>query len=179
MAEIPEHPKSLVKNCIIQRLTTDESLDYLEKNNVKISERTFRRYKSEILEIQNALEVKLKMTPIIRYVDYLKAVNSIPPSYEVNLHNGKKFLIFYESFSLMVKIEGREYYLMDMEERSKAIEHINRLLVTNNVQPIADPEGEGGEGGEGGAPPDMPDGPPPPPEEPPADEESPEEEPMV
>ena len=57
MAEIPEHTKSLVKNCIIQRLTTDESLDYLEKNNVKISERTFRRYKSEILEIQNALEV--------------------------------------------------------------------------------------------------------------------------
>ena len=42
---------------MIQRLTTDESLDYLEKNNVKISERTFRRYKSEILEIQNALEV--------------------------------------------------------------------------------------------------------------------------
>ena len=42
---------------MIQRLTTDESLDYLEKNNVKISERTLRRYKSEILEIQNALEV--------------------------------------------------------------------------------------------------------------------------
>ena len=56
MVEIPEHTKSLVKNCIIQRLTTDESLDYLEKNNVKISERTFRRYKSKILEIRNKLE---------------------------------------------------------------------------------------------------------------------------
>jgi len=57
MAKIPEHTKSLVKNCIIQRLTTDESLDYLKKNDLDISERTFRRYKSEILEIQNALEV--------------------------------------------------------------------------------------------------------------------------
>ena len=94
------------------------------------------------LEIQNALEVKLKMTPIIRYVDYLKAVNSIPPSYEVNLHNGKRFLIFYEDFSLMVKIEGREYYLMDMEERSNAIEHINRLLVPNNVEPLEPEEKE-------------------------------------
>ena len=56
MAEIPEHIKSLVKNCMIQRLTTDESLDYLEKNNVKISERTFRRYKSEILQIKTSLE---------------------------------------------------------------------------------------------------------------------------
>ena len=57
MVEIPEQTQTLIKNCMIQRLTTAESLDYLEKNNVKISERTFRRYKSEILEIQNALEV--------------------------------------------------------------------------------------------------------------------------
>ena len=110
------------------------------------------------LEIQNALEVKLKMYPIIRYVDHLKAVNSIPPSYEINLHNGTRFLIFYEDFSLMVKIEGREYYLMDLEERSNAIEHINRLLVTNNVQPLEPEEEEpaddtGGDtgGDEGGA----------------------------
>ena len=57
MVEIPEHTQTLIKNCMIQRLTTAESLNYLKKNDVKISERTFRRYKSEILEIQNALEV--------------------------------------------------------------------------------------------------------------------------
>ncbi len=57
MVEIPEHTQTLIKNCMIQRLTTAESLDYLKQNDVKISERTFRRYKSEILEIQNALEV--------------------------------------------------------------------------------------------------------------------------
>lgn len=132
------------------------------------------------IEIQNALEVKLKMYPIIRYVDYLKAVNSIPPSYEVNLHNGKKFLIFYESFSLMVKVEGREYYLMDLEERSNAIEHINRLLVTNNVQPIEEPEEEeeptdDGGGDTGGGADDVAMEP----EEEPADEEPADEEPTV
>ena len=57
MVEIPEHTQTLIKNCMIQRLSTAESLDYLKKNGVKISERTFRRYKSEILEFQNALEV--------------------------------------------------------------------------------------------------------------------------
>ena len=56
MAKIPEHTQTLVKNCIIQRLTTIESLDYLKKNDLDISERTFRRYKSEILEIKNSLE---------------------------------------------------------------------------------------------------------------------------
>jgi hypothetical protein len=132
------------------------------------------------IEIQNALEVKLKMYPIIRYVDHLKAVNSIPPSYEINLHNGKTFLIFYESFSLMVKVEGREYYLMDLEERSNAIEHINRLLVTNNVQPIEEPEEEeepadDGGGDTGGGADDVAMEP----EDEPADEEPADEEPTV
>ena len=85
------------------------------------------------LEIQNALEVKLKMTPIIRYVDYLKAVNSIPPSNEVNLHNGKRFLIFYEDFSLMVKIGSKKYYLGDAKEKNAAIDNINKLLTDPKI----------------------------------------------
>ena len=56
MAKIPEHTQTLVKNCIIQRLTTTESIDYLKKNDLDISERTFRRYKNKILEIKNSLE---------------------------------------------------------------------------------------------------------------------------
>ena len=87
----------------------------------------------------------------------------------------------------MAKIEGREYYLMDMEERSNAIEHINRLLVFN-VRPIpSHTPGEEGEEedfedmppeDEGGSPPPPP---PPPPEEEPEEEppaEEPEEEPV-
>ena len=41
---------------MIQRLSTKESLDYLKKNDLDISERTFRRYKNKILEIKNSLE---------------------------------------------------------------------------------------------------------------------------
>ena len=57
MVEITENTKDLITSCIIRRLSTKESLDYLMKNKVKISESTYRRYKSEILEMQNALEV--------------------------------------------------------------------------------------------------------------------------
>tara|TARA_B100000029_G_scaffold101424_1_gene91699 strand:- start:54 stop:512 length:459 start_codon:yes stop_codon:yes gene_type:complete len=56
MVEIKEQTEALVKICMVQRLSTAESLDFLKQNNVKISERTFRRYKSKILEIQNKLE---------------------------------------------------------------------------------------------------------------------------
>ena len=99
-------------------------------------------------EILDALKDKLKMDPLIRYVESLKAVNSLPPSSEVRLLNGQIFSIYYESFSLMVKIGAKEYYLLDMEERSEAIEDINRLLTIRPVAPLTAPEEEEGEEGE-------------------------------
>ena len=56
MVELNETTRHLITNCMIQRLSTKESLDYLKKNNIEISERTFRRYKNKILEIKNSLE---------------------------------------------------------------------------------------------------------------------------
>ena len=101
-------------------------------------------------EILMTLKDKLKMDPLIRYVDSLKAVNSLPPSYEVRLLNGQTFDIYYESFSLMVKVGAKEYYVLDMEERSEAIEDINRLLTIRPVNPLTAPEEEEGGEEEGG-----------------------------
>ena len=56
MVELNETTRHLITNCMIQRLSTKESLDYLKKNKIDISERTFRRYKNKILEIKNSLE---------------------------------------------------------------------------------------------------------------------------
>ncbi len=99
-------------------------------------------------EILDALKEKLKMNPLIRYVDSLKAVNSLPPSYEVRLLNGQSFSIYYEDFSLMVKIGSKEYYLMDISERNEAIEHINKLLTIKPVPSFTSPEEETEETGE-------------------------------
>ena len=93
-------------------------------------------------EILDALKEKLKMNPLIRYVDSLKAVNSLPPSYEIRLLNGQSFDIYYEDFSLMVKIGSKEYYLMDMSERNEAMTHINKLLTIKPVPPFTAPEEE-------------------------------------
>ena len=99
-------------------------------------------------EIFNTLEDKLRMHPLERYVKDIKALNSIPPSYTVFLHSGQDFDIYYENFSLLLKIQGREYWVMDMEERGNAIEHINRLLVQvarpvrSHIPPEADDDDE-------------------------------------
>ena len=98
-------------------------------------------------EIKDALENKLKINPIPRFVNNLKAVNSIPASYRIFLHNNQFFDIIYEEFSLMVKIGTKEYYLADLQERNNAIKDINRLL----TDPIFDPtQGEEGTGEETG-----------------------------
>ena len=95
-------------------------------------------------EISDALKMVLKLDPLVRYVDTLKAANTIPPSYEVRLLNGTSFMIYYEDFGLMVKIGTKDYYLDDAKELLMAKKHINRLL----TDPILKKPGE--EGGEEG-----------------------------
>ena len=74
-------------------------------------------------EIISALKNDLKLNPLIRYVNTLKAANTVPPSYEVRLLNGTSFMIYLEDFSLMLHIGAKKYYLGDVEEKNLAIEY--------------------------------------------------------
>ena len=126
-------------------------------------------------ELLDVLKNRLKLNPINRYINNFKAVNSIPPSYEVFLHNGESFIIIYEDFSLMAKIGSKEYYLNDIDEKNYAIQHINRLL-TGPKSKFGEEGEEGEEEKDTGE--DLPDLPPLPPP-PPADEPEPEPAPEV
>jgi len=84
-------------------------------------------------EIVSALKNDLKLNPLIRYVNTLKAANTVPPSYEVRLINGTSFMIYLEQFSLMVKVGGKKYFLGDMDEKSQAIDAINKLLTDPQI----------------------------------------------
>ena len=104
---------------------------YIREEIQKLSEREYD-VPSEILD---TLKNRLELNPLIRYIDYLKAVNSIPPSYRVFLHNGEFFDVIYEDFSLMAKVGSKEYYLNDIDETNYAIKHINRLLTGPKMRP--------------------------------------------
>ena len=136
--------------------------EHIRKEITRLSEEKY----SLPSELIKALKVDLKLNPLIRYVDTLKAANTVPPSYEVRLLNGTSFMIYYETFSLMVKIGAKKYFLGDVEELHLAKDHINRLLTVPKFNPNAGEEG-GEEGGE-----EMET-----PEEEPAEEEPAEEEP--
>ena len=143
--------------------------EYIKKEIKFLKEQKVKKRYPMPPEIKDALENKLKMFPLIRFVSNLKAINSIPPSYRIFLLNGKHFDIIYEDYSLMAKIGIDEYYLGDLDERNYAIKHINRLM-TKPIMKTGDEEVED----IGGALPAAPASPPTPP---PADE--PEDEPEV
>tara|TARA_R110001599_G_scaffold223549_1_gene422733 strand:- start:138 stop:584 length:447 start_codon:yes stop_codon:yes gene_type:complete len=111
---------------------------YIKEEIQKLSERKYDA-PSEILDV---LKNRLKINPLVRYIDYLKAVNSIPPSYRVFLHNGEFFDIIREDFSLMAKVGSKEYYLNDIDEKNYAIKHINRLLTGPKMRPKKSEEDE-------------------------------------
>ena len=56
MTKSNEQAYNLITLCIVQRLSTKESLEFLSKNKEGMSERTFRRYKHQILLQQNTLD---------------------------------------------------------------------------------------------------------------------------
>ena len=116
--------------------------EYIKKEIKFLKEQKIKKRYPMPPEIKDALENKLKMFPLIRFVKNLKAVNSIPPSYRIFLLNGQHFDIIYEDYSLMAKIGIDEYYLADLDERNYAIKHINRLMTKPIMKTKEDEEAE-------------------------------------
>jgi len=83
------------------------------------------------LELMDLMKGELKMSPLKRYVNNIKAVNSIPPSYKIFLHNGQDFDIIYlgdQENNFKVRIADKEYDLLVMDDKNYAIDALNRLL---------------------------------------------------
>ena len=85
------------------------------------------------LELIDVMKDELEMRPLKRYVNNIKAVNSIPPSYKIFLHNGQDFDIIYLGDQLnnfKVRINNKEYDLLIMDDKNLAIDALNRLLTS-------------------------------------------------
>ena len=83
------------------------------------------------LELIDVMKDELEMRPLKRYVNNIKAVNSIPPSYKIFLHNGQDFDIIYLGDQLnnfKVRISDKEYDLLVLDDKNLAIDALNRLL---------------------------------------------------
>ena len=124
--------------------------EHIKKEIRNIAEELGMRNYPLPTEIKVALERDLKLRPLIRYVNNVKAANTVPPSYTVFLHNGQSLSLYIEETSIVAKIGPKSYWLMNADETNEAIKELNRLL----TQPIpSSGETDDGEtaGDEGGA----------------------------
>ena len=105
------------------------------------------------LELIDVMKDELEMRPLKRYVNNIKAVNSIPPSYKIFLHNGQDFDIIYLGDQLnnfKVRISDKEYDLLILDDKNLAIDALNRLLITPLPPNFGDSDGEESDGGSTG-----------------------------
>ena len=106
--------------------------EYIKKEIRKVSEELGMRKYPLPTEIKNTLVRDLKLNPLIRYINNVKASNTIPPSYMIFLHNGQSFQLYIEKTSIVAKIGPKSYWLMNADETNEATKELNRLL----TQPI-------------------------------------------
>ena len=105
------------------------------------------------LELIDVMKDELEMRPLKRYVNNIKAVNSIPPSYKIFLHNGRDFDIIYLGDQLnnfKVRISDKEYDLLVLDDKNLAIDALNRLLTAPLPPNFGDSDGEESDGGSTG-----------------------------
>ena len=65
--------------------------EHIRKEIKRLSEELGMRKYPLPPELENALIRDLKLRPLIRYVNNVKAANTKPPSYTVILHNGQSY----------------------------------------------------------------------------------------
>ena len=126
--------------------------EHIRKEIKRLSEEMGMRKYPLPTEIKRTLVQDLKLRPLIRYVNNVKAANTVPPSYMIFLHNGQSFQLYIEETSIVAKIGPKSYWLMNGDETAEAIKELNRLL-TNPIPSTGeedDGETTGDEGGDEG-----------------------------
>ena len=102
MTKISEQASNLITLCIVQRLSTKESLEFLSKNKVEMSERTFRRYKQQILLQQNTLDNYSRQNIQLEQLQKIETKKSVLKHYWNLLNKAAKIS---EKLSILKSIE--------------------------------------------------------------------------
>ena len=82
------------------------------------------------------------------FVESVDWVAPRPTTFRINLLNGENFLLMYTIKSWIGTVEGKKYYLLNLDEEERCALAINRLL---RVGPESGADVEGGADAEAGA----------------------------
>jgi hypothetical protein len=78
-----------------------------------------------------------------RFLDGIDWVAPRPTTFRINLLNGQNFYLIYGKRSWIAQVEGKKYYLLNLNEEESACQAIARILRFGaKNEPVAEGEGE-------------------------------------
>ena len=72
--------------------------------------------------------VSLLTTDFDKFLESVDWVTPRPSTFRVNLLNGENFVLFYDPRSWIAQVEGKKYYLLNLDEEEMAAKAISRIL---------------------------------------------------
>jgi len=113
-SELRDRIKALVKQVYKEREKSDDAaLAYDEL--VKFPE-------------LKAVIVSLLTPDFDKFLESVDWVAPRPSTFRVNLLNGENFVLFYDPRSWIAQVEGKKYYLLNLDEEEMAAKSVSRIL---------------------------------------------------
>mgnify|MGYP000680852227 FL=1 len=72
--------------------------------------------------------VDLLTSDFDKFLESIDWVAPRPSTFRINLLNGENFLLIYHKRSWVAKIQGKKYYLLNLDEEERAVESVARIL---------------------------------------------------
>ena len=133
MTKISEQAYNIITSCIVRRLSTKESLEFLSKNKVEMSERTFRRYKQQILSQQNTLDKYSRQNIQLEQLQKIETIKSIIKHLWNLFENAVKISDKHSILKSIEKISGNlPTILWNANEYGKKIKIEKKMQEFNN-----------------------------------------------
>jgi len=120
----------------IQRLVKDVYLD-----NKKIEDAALAY--DELTKFPELKDIIVDLLTV-QFDDFLESIDWVSPrptTFRINLLNGQNFLLTYTDRSWIAQVEGKKYYLLNLDEEEHAAQAISRILSYGKIE-IDDEESE-------------------------------------
>jgi len=113
----------------IQRLAKD-----VYKDNAKIDDAALAYDELTKFPELKAIIVDLLT---IQFDDFLESIDWVSPrptTFRINLLNGQNFMLIFTDRSWIAQVEGKKYYLLNLDEEERAAQAISRILAYGKME---------------------------------------------
>ena len=78
--------------------------------------------------------VDLLTSDFDKFLESIDWIAPRPTTFRINLLNGQDFIIIFTDRSWIAKVEGKKYYLLNLDEEERAAQAIARILAYGEVK---------------------------------------------